>query len=191
MNDETLRKKLQELAVPPVDEAAREKALYRARIAFQQPAGASDVQRRPLKWKRAVAPVAAVVFGLLWFVRPHASTEPQPSAKLLTEMEALFPGQVDAVILKGDDVSLDLSATPAPRSLQPLVVTLSRGSQTVQVLAYSGSKVCVQLDGRKECFETLVTAEGKVILSGDDFIWNDDTPRRVAGYRVQARSLSL
>jgi len=209
MNDETLRKKLQELATPPVEDSAREKALHRAQIAFLQ-GPSEELSKNPLKSRWTPAFVAVVLLGLLWFAIPHGGMESlslsnisilsshshdvgesQPSAKLLMEMEALFPGQIDAVILQGKDVKLDLSDAPERDSQQPLVVTLRRGDQTVQVLAYSGRKVCVELGGHRECFEPLVTADGNVILSGDDFVWDEKSARRVAGYSVQARSLSL
>ena len=190
MNDESLKRRLRGLAVPPVDEGAREKALQRSQIALAN-SHSLPVARPFPGWRWGLAPGLALLLGLLWFARPHAGPEPQPSAKVLAEMEALFPGQVDAVILQGNSVKLDLSDTPEGSSQQPLVVTLRRGGQTVQVLAYSGRKVCVELGGRRECFEPLVTAEGKVILSGDDFVWEDNNPRPVAGYSVQARSLSL
>lgn len=188
MNDKELISKLRELAVPAADEATRQKAFHRAKIALLN--SPSDLAKTPArKWQWA-AGCACVLLVLLWFGLQRGA-ESQPDAKLLSEMEALFPGQIDAVISRGTDVTLNLSATPAEGLSQPLAVTLRRGKQTVLVLAYSGRKVCVDLGGRRECFEPLMTEEGKVILAGEDFVWSDADPQPVAGFRVRARALSL
>jgi hypothetical protein len=110
-------------------------------------------------------------------------------------MERVFPGQLDGVIQAGNkvDVDLDEDATPAlaESGAQRLKVTLQRGDKTVQILGYSGRKICVQLDGHMKCFEPLVTANGQVILSGDDFLWSSDEPAPIAGYQVKARPIGL
>jgi hypothetical protein len=68
---------------------------------------------------------------------------------------------------------------------------MREGTNTIRVLTYSGRKVCIEIGGRQECFEPLVTGEGTVILSGDHFVWSDKDPQRIAGYKVEARTIAL
>ena len=195
MNDESLKRKLRELGVPPVDDAARQKALHRAEIAFlnRPPAPETKRPRGFAWWKLALGFACAAMAAAFLVFRPHPAQVAQaaPDTKLFCEMEALFPGQIDSVVEKGNDVALNLTPAPSKRSPQPLEVILKRGAETIRVLTYSGNEVCVELGGRKECFEPLVTGEGRVILTGDHFVWSEDDPRPVAGFSVGAKMLSL
>jgi len=199
MNDASLKKTLEKLVVPVPDDSAMGKARHRAEIAFANRYTHSDlpsVQSHGRHWMATlcVGFVSAVVICLGWFHLPASAMHEGSDRKLLAEMEALFPGQLDGVIATGNYVSLDLSPTAwteAGRSSQPLAMTLKRGRQIVRVLGYSGRKVCVNLGGRKHCLEPLVTAEGKVIVEGDDFLWTNNRPVSVAGYKLEARTLTL
>ena len=154
--------------------------------------------RHGLGWRKALAfgvtAVGVVLVCICGLQTSDPAGENFPERKLLAEMEALFPGQLDGVISSGGNVSLDLALTASDvkkEALQPLAITFQRGKQIVRVLGYSGRRVCVNLAGRKRCLEPLVTAEGKVIVEGDDFLWTDARPMTVAGYKLEARTLSL
>jgi hypothetical protein len=125
---------------------------------------------------------------LVWWAHPKTADRPM-DPKLLSEVEALFPGQVEAVVRTGDEVSLALSEEPCPGSSQKVAVTMKRGKQTVQALAFSGRKFCVDLGRNHECLEPLVTGDGKVILTGSQSAWSEDDPRPIDGYRVVAHTL--
>jgi hypothetical protein len=199
MNDQTLHSLLGKLVVPPSDDAAREKARHRAGIAFANRHAAAVPAQEGTRWMKilsfGLAGVGVILICLCWLqgVRP-AGEESFSGGKLLAEMEALFPGQLDGVICSEGKVSLDLAPEASEVKSgpsQPLALTLQRGRQRVEVLGYSGRKVCVSLGGRKRCLEPLVTGEGKVIVAGDDFLWTNAHPIPVAGYRLEARTLSL
>lgn len=220
MNDKSLREILHRVPVPPPDDAARENALARAEIAyanrldqtFGQPTDAAyGGDLRMLLGAKRIGFACAMLF-LVWFAltvvmdhglrrRAFSGRSEMPGGKenradvqLLVEMETLFHGQLQAVISRRNEVSLDLSAAPstnAEPSSQPLAVVLRRGRQMIRVLGFSGREVCVLIDGRKECFEPLVNGNGKVFLVGHDFIWNGDHPTPVAGYKVEAHPLFL
>ena len=199
MDDPTLHNLLSKLSVPPLDEAAREKALYRAEIAFVNRHAATITPQEGARWLKKVlwfslAGVGVVLICLSALRGTRPPGEPFSEGKLLAEMEALFPGQLDGVITSDGNISLDLAPTASDVKRgpsQPLALTLQRGRQIVRVLGYSGRKVCVNIGGRKRCFEPLVTGEGKVIVEGDDFLWTDARPIKVAGYKLEARTLSL
>lgn len=199
MNESALRQILGRLSTPPLDDAAREKALYRAELAFANRSASPAPARRQegtawMKKALAMGFVAMGIAGLVGLQMARPSGEPLAEGKLLAEMEALFPGQLDGVVSSGNDVSLELAPTASASTRGtplPLALTFQRGQHVVRVLGYSGRKVCVNLGGRKRCMEPLVTAEGKVIVDGDDFLWTDAQPRPVAGYRLQASTLSF
>jgi hypothetical protein len=70
-----------------------------------------------------------------------------------------------------------------------LLVELVRDGRRLRVISYSGRSVRVQLDGVELHFDALLTGAGEIVLAGADFIWTSATPRRLAGWRVEARPL--
>ncbi|MDD5348673.1 MAG: hypothetical protein PHQ12_00550 [Chthoniobacteraceae bacterium] len=205
MNDKTLWETLRRLPVPPPDAAARDRARERAEIAFVNRASRSERGRGEaganpwrLAWSafsraEAIGVACLAIVAMVCSAKYLAGRgERGPDSRLLAEMEALFPGQLDGVISSGSSVHLALApewVRSGRPSLQPLAVTFQRGRQIVRVLGYSGRKVCVNLGGRERCLEPLVTGEGRVILEGENFLWSTAHPVLVAGYRVEARTL--
>lgn len=190
MNNERLNELLLSVAAPPVDPAVQEKACHRATLAFRSRL-AEPASGRTWGLFARLACFAFAAVALLGFAVWHYNSSAKfPDSRLLAEMEALFPGQLNGVIASGGEVHLDVAAQAAPfPTFQPLAVTLRRGRHVVKVLGYSGRKVCVNLDGRPRCLEPLATPNGQVIVEGDDFLWSKARPVRVAGYRVEAHSL--
>ena len=192
MNDDFLKKRLAELKVPEPNETARERALHRALLALKNtPDETLEMPRRFSWWRWAsVAGVcAAVVLLAVWVGERPVRENLAVWQQTLHEVEALFPGQVNAVIERDGVVDLELSDEAFGGTSQPVVVEFVRGASVLRVLSYSGRKVCVDLGGAKACFEPLVTAEGRVILAGEDFLWTSEHPTSRAGYRVEARFL--
>ena len=204
MNDETLKRALEKLAAPVPDDAARERARHRAVTAFENrdaESGKTATQHSPVPWFRLAtlaAAAACIALALIFAVRFRngsnsagtANSDDRADVRLLAEMEALFPGQLDAVVANGEQISVELAQEPGTAPSQRLAITLQRGASTVRVLGYSGRRVCLALDGRRECFEPLLTADGQVILAGADFVWSRENPSPLAGYRVSARALA-
>ena len=199
MDDQTLHNLLGKLSVPLLEDVAREKARHRAEIAFANRVAAFVPAQERARWMRKALILGFVGIGVVLICltalqRTRSAGEPFAERKLLAEMEALFPGQLDGVISSEGNVSLDLAPKASDSksgASQPLALTLQRGRQIVRVLGYSGRKVCVNIGGRKRCLEPLVTGEGKVIVEGDDFLWTDARPIKVAGYKLEARTLAL
>lgn len=199
MTDMDLQRRLRELNIPAVEESARAKALARAQSALSNsvPSNAVALPRGDswpaTGWRIGLgfACVLAVVLGLGRICLPR-SADNELDPKVLSEVEALFPGQVDAVVRSGADLSISLSDLPiSPCSSQRVSVTMRRGGQTIQALAYSGREFCLKLGRVRECMEPLVTGEGKVILSGKKFAWSEGNPSPIEGYSVSAHPLPL
>ena len=196
MNDDLLKRALEKLRVPAGDDTAAARARHRAMTAFEN--RATFAERKPAPW-RWLAAGAAAALALLAALRLHHDAVPPArtastdlaDAKLLAEMEGLFPGQLDEVITSGGEVSIRLAPERGAVASQRLAITLRRGANTVRVLGYSGRKVCLDLDGKPECFEPLLNADGQVILAGENFVWSAENPSALDGYRVAAKALTI
>ena len=197
MNNHSLKENLKRLKVPAPDPAVRERTLHRSLIALRHAGNAGEAreqtERSPVFWRWAVVVcvLGAVSLALWPGGRPVLTNDGLAAwRKTFRQMEILFPGQLNAVIEQDGDVELDLAAESATPSEQPVLVEFSRGSHVLRVLSYSGRRVCVTLDGRNTCFEALVTGDGNVILTWDDFLWVSQNPMPRAGYRMEAHSLT-
>jgi hypothetical protein len=191
MNDDLLKKRLAGLKVPAPDETARERALHRALVALKNAPVELPRTSRPFLWRWAAVAgaCAAVAILAVWQAGRPVGDELAAWQRTLREVEMLFPGQVNAVIERDGAVDLELSEGTSGGTSQPVVVEFVRGASVLRVLSYSGRKVCVDLGEDRACFEPLITAEGRVILSGEDFLWTADHPVSRGGYRVEARFL--
>ncbi len=187
MTDDDLRQGLRKLpAPPPADDAARERARHRALMAFGAQQSIPD--RAPFPWRNWGFATAIVLLAAL-FLRPQARTQRTNDAALLAQTEALFPGQLDAVIERGTDVQIELDAEPTAVSDQRLWIEFRRGTERVRILGYSGRRACIEIDGRKVCFEPLLDERDGVILTGDDFLWRSGQRNSVAGWQIAAARL--
>jgi hypothetical protein len=199
MNDDPLNRSLEKLRVPAGDEAAAARARHRAVTAFENREAFAEQKPAPWRWFAAGAAATACVLALLVAMWPHRDADTPPrnastdraDAKLLAEMEALFPGQLDAVIASGGEISIKLAPERGATNSQRLAITLRRGASIVRVLGYSGRRVCLDLDGKRECFEPLLNAAGQVILAGENFVWSPERPSALDGYRVTAKALTV
>ena len=193
MNDKDLKRRLAGLPVPPASETACERALHRSLIALRQgPDTSSSRPRVPFVRRLAGAlalPAILLVIGLVFFRLVPAREGVASWQRTLQEMEALFPGQINAVIERDGDYDVELASRSVGSDEQPLIVEFSQGDRVLRVLSYSGRRVSVDLGGQVTSFEPLVTVEGDVSLTGDDFLWTEDHPASPAGYKVTARFL--
>jgi hypothetical protein len=197
MTDRDLKKHLERVTPPAVNEAARDRALYRATVALSQPADSAPSDERHSVWRASygwVAVFAVMLVAGLVMIRPS-----QPAAvanggadlQTLAQVEGLFPGQLNAVIESDGEVQLDLAGSSSPTATdQPVLVQLEGGGHRLRVLSYSGRSVTIELKGTRFTFEALVTSDGGVVLVGDDFAWSSAQSKPLAGYRIHARSLT-
>ncbi len=191
MTDKALNKLLRTLEVPPAGESAPGKALDRALIALQNRATPQDEPVASKLWTRWLWIAGAVACVLVALLALPRGEKPDFAAqrRLLQQLEAEFPGQLDAVIERGNDIDLAISSSPSTHSDQPLVVTFRKSGRSIRVVSYSGREVCLTLGERKLCFEMLLTNEGEVIIAGRDFLWSCENRVIVAGYRISAAPL--
>jgi hypothetical protein len=184
--------------VPPASDEARARALTAATDALRQPPAPEPAPAvAPSLWPRWVALAGCAGLALAAIYHPEtappgaraASAPSLAEAHVLAEMEALFPGQVNALITREDRIDLDLAAVPGRRSDQAILVEFTGHGETVRVLGYSGQSIRVPLKTRTLSFEPLTTTTGGVVLTADDFLWSDAQPASVDGYTITARVL--
>jgi len=210
MNDADLRSRLSALRPPALSEPAVARARFRASLAHAAaratppaPVAHRDAPRpHPSALRRFVSALALPALAAL-LLSPIIRDTPEPripsalvaSHQLLSELEALFPGQLEAVVEKDGAIQLELAeapTAPAPAD-QAVLVEFTRGTQHLRVLAYSGRSVRLRLDRGELEFSPLLTGTGQVLLAGDDFAWSPSTPaspEALAGWQITARPLA-
>lgn len=194
MKPDEFRDKIRALRIPAPSERAREDALEASLAELRMRRPDPDPEKPRAIWLRwpwlameASFVALAIAFGFAHW-RSERADQDARDAHLFTEMATLFPGQLEAVVTRGDDVDLQLASAPGRISGEEVVVEFSRGREIVRVLACSGSRVCIDLTSRV-CFDVLTTGEGGVLISGEDFVWSVDRQVDVQGYRVAVHVL--
>ena len=193
MTENELRRILSGLKIPTASNIARERARHRAALALGRTETAPNSERAVWFWRLTAGALAVALTGVLtWqaWLRPDAPREDTAAdQKILKQMQALFPRQVNAVVDDNGKVDLSVAQSPEVGSDQPIVVLFQRHGKMIRVLSYSGHKFCLPLDGHEHCFEILAAAAGGVILEEDDRAWLTAGAPEIAGYSVRAQTL--
>jgi hypothetical protein len=134
--------------------------------------------------------MACSCVAALFFLKTPAPPQSATPARLFTEMEQLFHGELEAVIVDNGKVDVSLSDTPETMpSDQRVCVQLQRGSETVSVLTYSGQKVCLDVDGTHLCLTPLLTGENTVFVLTDHDAVLPTQNAKLAGFHVSTEHL--
>ncbi len=182
---------LRNTPAPRPSEAAKERALYRATLAFRS--RPQDVAAKPeaLWWGvlQAVGLSVAVFLAMLWLLPLDRQGELAVQKRLLQEMSAIFPESLNAVIESRGGTQLDLTAAGSETRDQPLLIEFRKRDHSVRVLSYSGRDVTLTIDGERVNVEGLLTADGRVIVAGSDFVCAPGKQAEWEGYEIRARAL--
>ncbi len=186
---------LKAMKVPTPDAGAKEKALHRARIAFQNQESSQETQASTstvLRWWREglIVALALTIVLMQWYPKEEQISLSE-HRKILKEMETLFQGQLTAVVEQGGETQVRLSSFSgeSPMKSQRVMILLEKGASHVRIMSYSGQRTSVVLNGKTVYFEPLVTGSGKIMVMGDDFLWTSDNPQKIHSYKVQVVSL--
>jgi hypothetical protein len=193
VSDDELRRLLSSLKVPAASDAARERARYRSALVLGIAEAAPKATPAELFWKLTAGALAiALTCVLAWMVFLRSLTTHEDVAtdqKILEQMQALFPRQVDAIVEDNGKIDLSVAQSPEVGTDQPIVVVFQRQGRLIRVLSYSGHKFSLPLDGREHHFEILATSEGGVILEENAEAWLVAGSPKIAGYSVRAQTL--
>ena len=187
------RELLSHLKTPPWSGAVRDHALTQALAAFcEARRSQTDASQRalPRAWMILSAGAACVLLAAAWWLQPRGTT-PDDSAAMFSEMEQLFPSQLDSVIVDGADVTVKTAAEPmmTPED-QRVCLTLSKAHGSLRVLTYSGRRVCVPVDGSVLCLTPLLQGDGTVFVLTDTQIIQDGASILPSGHRLKMKRMA-
>ncbi len=146
--------------------------------------------KRIALWSVGLA-TACVLFVLALNHWRAARTEPNhdlaDAQKLFSELNALFPNQLEAVVFDGSTPRLVLAEQTSANQGTPIFVRLCGAQGCQRVITFSGRRV--SLNG--ESCEVLADARGHVIVTGERFVWSSgDAASSPGGYRIEAATLT-
>jgi hypothetical protein len=90
------------------------------------------------------------------------------SAKLVHEMQSMFPDRVRAIVEDAHGLNLVLSDDNNVSASQPLYVHICDGRNCASFVTFSGQEI--QVAGQK--ITTLSDAHGGIIVTGSQFVWS-------------------
>ncbi len=193
MNDVELNQLLKSAKVPERSDGHWTEFPNRVGAALRA-SRASQTEQHPfwprLAWGLSLAG-ACVLIG---FVIGHwRGTQTAPvaqnflqSEKLIREVRALFPNQVQAVILDKDGIQLVLAEKPNVPDSPAIYLNICGPDGCRQIITSSGQQI--RLNG--EVCDVLADARGNIILAGSRLVWSSEShATRVGGYRIEARAM--
>ncbi|MGF1678004.1 MAG: hypothetical protein ACFCUX_02295 [Candidatus Methylacidiphilales bacterium] len=199
MKHHDISEQLSSLKVPEQDPKKRDKALHRALIALKQPE-APTAQDEPqagtfvwlplLKWTALAA--VLLLLPIVYLGQNRTADPAVVDKEIMLEMERLFAGQLQAIVRKDGQIDIQLGPDEAMTrgaGDQRIRLRVESGGSKLEVLTYSGSSVCVQMEGRARCFEILMQANGGVLVISEGMVWSSETTLVVQGLRIDAMAL--
>lgn len=179
------RELLSHLVVPAAADDVKSRALASALAALND----GSVRPASTAWKMIAVGGALAAFVLACVLLPAKKPSDDP-AMMLSEMEKLFSGQLDSVILEGQNVAVNTAgvAAPTPED-QRICITISKSHGDVRVLTYSGRRVCLRLDGSEVCFTPLMKGDGTVFIVTDTQVIQNGAAALPSGDRFEMRRM--
>jgi len=196
MNDSDLDKKLKSVRVPERQEEYWESfpRTVLARLSRTEAATARSPESGGISWLLRGVGVAfaclAIVFTIGYWRNRALQAESfalLQNAKVLREVQTLFPNRVRAIVNDDRGLQLVLSDQPDVPDSAAFVFRICEGNQCRTVVTFSGQNL--QIAGEK--VEVLADAQGRVMLVGDLLFWSERESTLASDHlRIQARPLT-
>jgi hypothetical protein len=142
-----------------------------------------------LRWSMAFAMACLLIGVALGWNHRRVISERQDLAearKLVSELSALFPGQLQAIVMDNGQSQVLLSETPMAGKGLPIFLRVCDEGGCERIITFSGQQV--QVNGRP-C-DVLLDARGHVIVAGSHFVWSSESKQsRAGGVRITGRAL--
>ena len=194
-HDEPLRDALAHLQPAPCNDEARERALALSLAALRDglrdrrsSASGGETRAAGTVWWWLAAAASCVVAVSLWLLPRGSVPKADGIGPVFGQIEALFLNQLDSVIVSAAGVTVNTSDNPtATYADQRIRLVLSKAgskSADVQVVTYSGRRVCVKVRGSELCMTPLLTGDGGVMVVTDTQVLGQDSALPFAGYRL-------
>jgi hypothetical protein len=196
MNNAELDKLLQAVPVPERDAGFWDE--FPKRITRRLNGSRASVFRRSASprvakwaWAWGLAGACVVAGFILGSWRSRVAAEQHQLANLqkcFREIAALFPNQLQAIVLDERGPRLVLSDTPNVPMSDPLFVKICRERNCQTFITFSGQQISVN----GEVFDVLSDGAGHVILAGRSRVWSSGDPQiDSVPWRIEARPLPL
>lgn len=131
--------------------------------------------------------LAGFIFGQWHGQRERSRDEIADARKLFLELNAMFPNQIEAVVLDERGARLMLAERAVPRNGAPIFVRICTPRECERVVTFSGQHV--RINGQS-C-EVLLDARGNVIVAGEHFAWSSgERATRTDAIQIEAVQLS-
>ena len=111
-------------------------------------------------------------------------------AMVLSELQKTFGNQLEGVIKHKANYEPLISAQKDQFSNgQPIVIVMKDGDKETRIITNSGNTLQLQMGDKNITISPSVTASGKVIVEGDNFLWKDGKTVGEAPYSIEAKPL--
>ncbi len=152
------------------------------------------------RWTTALRTHPAFAFGLaaaclavglfigLHYGRPGVPSDFQlaEARKCYSEVTALFPNQLQALVLDATGGHLVLAPEPNVPISTPLYLKICGPNGCRRIVTFSGQRIAVN----GISFEVLTDRQGEVLLVGEQSVWSSSQPNQpFDGCRIEARPL--
>ena len=194
MNDAELDRLLKSAPVPPRPEGYWAEFPERvAREARRPPTCETTVPGNRwlprLAWGLGLA-TACLIAGF-WLGHRQPTTDSAAllqNPKLISEVLALFPNRVHAIVQDERGLRLELADEADLPNSTPLWVQFRQGGQTSSFVTFSGQQV--EVAGQK--LTVLAGGQDRVLVIGDRFVWSTEERQSAPGqFQVEAKPLNL
>lgn len=144
------------------------------------------------------AAVVLALFAVVWQFthQPPVIALPQDGVErqkvLLAAFNEMFNGKLQAIVSVNGQTQLVLGENAVGKGT-PVVINLTVGGQSVDIVSFSGQNVKVSVGGREVNFDALEDGRGGVILAGDKFLWTSRPGENIPapGMEINAQLLEM
>lgn len=194
MNNRDLEKVLKSATPPerPLEFWEQLPRRVSARIHWQAKLGTAPGSKPRIWWSSwtwgfsAAAACLVIAFALGNWRGTKPANGLLQNEKVVREVLAMFPNQVQAIVQDENGLSLSLADKPDVPASRPLWIKVCDGKHCRSFITFSGQ--AVQIAGQR--VEVLADAQGKVMLLGDRFFWSSTEAAPRDHLRIDARQLN-
>jgi hypothetical protein len=207
MKDEELKKSFERSDIPELDEGAKDRivsaAIRRFREVSQETGDISsdsftDKFERwwgPV-WKPALAfSVCVLIISIIYFQRTSELSKQvndlQYEIAMLKEYKNLFSGKMKALVNHNGQVDLVLGGNSLSQNNPAVVIDFKNNGEHVRIVGFSGQPLTFKLGKQEIQIDVLLNAENKILLVGNDFVWQEKSGDRIQGYQVDTQVLGV
>ncbi len=110
---------------------------------------------------------------------------------LLKEYKNLFSGELKALVNHNGQIDLVLGGTDLSQNNPAVIIDFKNNGEHVRLVGFSGQTLTFKLGEQEIQIDVLLDTENKILLVGNDFIWQENPAKKVYGYQVATQVLGV